>query len=124
MINRKESVKIAVLIGGIVLVSALGILYRVFMTSQPQSYTVGVVIKIWKPPKGGTKAKYEYTVDGESYRADVSNYDFESVAKPDKRFLVKFPKEYHWAGVMLLNVPIPDSVNAPFSGWENRPAFH
>lgn len=123
MSDKKEGAKKVLIFATIVILSGLGLFYKKFMSSQPQSYTVGVVKHIWKPRKGGTQVKYEYTIDGELYRGDVSNNGYESVAKPGKRFLVHFPKEYKWEGIMMLDVPVPEEIIPPPHGWEDKPTF-
>lgn len=93
------------------------------MHNQPQDYTIGTVEKIWKPVKGGKKVKFVYKVADQEYNGNVNYFGYESVAKPGKRFLVEFPEDYAWEGIMILDFPIPDGVEAPSLGWQEKPSF-
>ncbi len=97
--------------------------YTELMRNQPQNYTIGTINKIWKPVKGGKQVSFKYSVNGTEYYGNVDYFGYELIAKPGKRFLVNFNKDYAWDGFMNLNIPVPNGSNAPIDGWEEHPIF-
>ncbi|MEQ8415842.1 MAG: hypothetical protein RIB71_15295 [Imperialibacter sp.] len=122
-LTRKDKVKIVSIFAAIISIGLIGMAYKQFMRFQPQDYTIGTVTKIWKPVKGGTKVAYVYFADGQEQYGNVDLFGFEQVAKPGRRFLVSYPEQYVWEGVMDLSVEMPDSLPLPADGWDERPQF-
>jgi len=119
----KQGIRNTLIFGGIILLSILGFLYTEFMQSLPQDYTIGTINKIWKPVKGGKQVNYKYYVNGEEYEGNIDYHGYESVAQPGRRFLVQYPEDYKHEGRMILDIPIPDGIEAPPNGWSERPSF-
>jgi len=123
MKSKKEKIRgIAILIS-IIVVGISATIYDRYFKSLPQDYTIGKVVNIWKPLKGGTNAGYNYLVNGKKYEGNISNFGYEEVARPGKRFIVEYPEANVSRGVMHLNIPVPDSIIAPEEGWDELPEF-
>ena len=122
-LSNEEKKNIIVTLSIIMLVSLLGILYGNFIKSQPRSYTVGTILKVWKPTKGQTKVNYRYSVNTKTYEGNVNRHPYEKETKAGNRFLVWFPKEYHHESFMMLDHPVPDGIDPPSNGWDEIPEF-
>jgi hypothetical protein len=118
-----DKTKKLILFSTIILIGIFFTLYNYYLTTIDQVYTVGQITKIWKPASGGFEAGYQYSLDGVSYTNSVSIYKYESIAIPDKCFIVKIPLGHPSSGIMLLDKPIADTVKAPESGWTEIPNF-
>lgn len=123
MKNNREKIKGIAILLSIVVVGISATIYDKYFKSLPQDYTVGTVVKVWKPVKGGTKAYYTYSINKEQYDGNANNYGYEEIAKPGKRFIVEYPEANVSRGVMHLNIPVPDSIIAPEEGWDELPEF-
>lgn len=104
-----------------ILICIVGFSYFNWIKSLPQSFTVGKILKVYKPLKGNTRVQYFYQINGKEEKETVSNYGYEKVALPGRRFLVQYPEGYENEGVMLLDHPVPDSIDAPSEGWDEKP---
>lgn len=121
--KKKGILNVIVAIGIIILIGMIAGIYNSYLRTLPQDYTIGEVIKIWKPAKGGTEVGFIYIIDGEEYKESVSQYGYEDVAKVGRRFLVEYPEGHNGAGVMHLDKPAPEKLEAPLSGWDKMPPF-
>ena len=121
--SKAENKKKLLFFGGIALASVIGVLYGRYLDSLPQEYAIGKIEKIWKPARGNIEVAYTYKVANTSYKGSVSNYGYESIAQPGRRFLVEYPKDFPGEGLMLLDRPVPDSIEAPQDGWDEIPEF-
>jgi len=123
MSDKKETLKKIAIFGGIILLSAIAMIYNNWLTTLPQDYTVGEVIDVYKPAKGNTRAEFRYFVKNQEYKQSVNNYGYEKVARIGKRFLVEYPEDHTGSGVILLDHPVPDGIEAPPGGWDEMPVF-
>ena len=121
--SKRKDFKGLIIIGGIAGIALLGTLYNQYLNRLPQDYTVGEIIKVYKPAKGNTRVKFSYSVQDKRYEGSESNYGHEKTAKPGKRFLVEYPEGHEDAGIMLLDYPVPDGAEAPSEGWSEKPDF-
>ncbi|MGK7391341.1 MAG: hypothetical protein ACNS60_13380 [Candidatus Cyclobacteriaceae bacterium M2_1C_046] len=121
MNKKKDKYGGLYIIGFLILLTIGLIYYKYYLRDLPQNYTIGKIIKIWKPVKGGTVVSYSYTVNGEEYEGSVKLHPYEDVAKPNKIFLVEYPENYENEGVMLLDFPINDNIQPPITGWDKKP---
>tara|TARA_R110000796_G_scaffold252645_1_gene390126 strand:+ start:7348 stop:7713 length:366 start_codon:yes stop_codon:yes gene_type:complete len=96
---------------------------RIYLNSQDQLYTVGQINRIISPSKGGLSAIFSYEIDNQEYSGTVKIYKYEDVAVSGAKFIVSVPKGYSAAGIMLLDLPVPDGIEAPQDGWKKKPAF-
>lgn len=123
MNKKKEKIKGIAILAGIIVIGIAATIYDKYFKSMPQNYTIGTIDKIWKPLKGGTQASYVYSVNGMEYDGNVSNYGYEEVARPGKRFIVEYPEAKVNRGVLILDKPVPDSMVVPENGWGEMPDF-
>ncbi|MBV6641329.1 MAG: hypothetical protein KI791_11445 [Cyclobacteriaceae bacterium] len=123
-LGPREKRKILIIFSTILALSILGILYSDFMKSQPQDYTIGTIDKVWNPVKGGAQVAYTYWVNGKEFKGSVNRYGFEQIAKPGRKFIVEYPEQYHWEGILNLKLPVSDSLKAPASGWDELPILN
>lgn len=121
---NKDKLRTIIGVFVVILISIVGGLYVKSVKSRPQDYTIGVIDKIWKPAKGSKQVSYEFLVNGNEYDGNVDYYGYEEIAKPGRRFLVSFPPGSEWASVMLLDHPVPDGIEAPPAGWDEKPNFN
>lgn len=117
----KEKHKIAIIVGGVIIIAIASRLYFNFLSAQPQDYTVGVITKIYKPKNRPTRISFEYFVNGKRYESSVSYAGREEVSSPGNRFLVHYAEGFYVEGKMLTEYPIKDSIIAPVSGWDEIP---
>ncbi len=97
----KEALAKMLLFTIILLVSIIGTIFNNRLDALPQKYTVGQIIEIAKPIKGGLQAIYKYSINGNEYSNSVNIGTFDSVAKVGARFIVSIPINYWSSGVML-----------------------
>ena len=101
----------------------IGFSYFRWIRSLPQDYTVGRVIQIYKPFKGGTRAEYSYYVNGKEEQESLALGEYRKYVKEGMRFLVEYPEDHPHEGYMLFDYPVPDGVEAPPEGWDEKPKF-
>jgi len=118
-INKSGKITLIVIVAWVV----LSTIYFEYLDKQSQRYTIGTVYDIGKSAKGGVMVYYEYYLNREKYRSSVSIYGFEGVAKIDEKFLVEYPGDFQWEGILLLDKPVPDSIEPPPEGWDEIPEF-
>lgn len=122
-IMKKERWRGLIVAGAILLIGLGYEGFKCYMRSLPQAYTIGIVIDIWQPARGGPVIEYEYFVLGKKNFGSGGFYGYEDVTKIGHRFLVEYPKGHPGKGVLLLDRPVPDSVVAPEGGWNEMPDF-
>lgn len=91
-------------------------LYVHYYNRMPQKYTIGKAIDTWVPSNGDRGLKYEYNIYYKKYeniiRVPGKNF------KVGEHYFVRFPEEHYDKGVLMLDKPVPDSINeAPLDGW-------
>lgn len=107
----------------IVLIGVVGYSYYQWLKTLPQDYTVGQVIQVYKPRKGGISAEYSYFVDNEEEQESLTLGKYRNVIKKGMRFLVEYPEDHVSEGRMLFDHPVPDGIEAPEGGWDEKPEF-
>lgn len=120
---KKERWRGLIVAGAILLIGLGYEAYHSYLRSLPQDYTIGIIIDIWQPAKGGPVMEYEYFVLGKKNIGSGGFYGYEDVTKIGHRFVVEYPKDHPGAGVVLLDKPVPDGVVAPEDGWDELPDF-
>jgi len=103
--------------------SIMLIIHGRWLGTLPQKYTVGKVLDIYKPAKGGIMAKYEYQFYGNKYEQHIPLGSYRNKIKERERYLVEVPNGYSNQGLILFDKPVPDSVKAPLNGWDKPPKF-
>ncbi|SNS77189.1 hypothetical protein SAMN05421640_1173 [Ekhidna lutea] len=106
-----------------ILVSIGIFVYFKWLESLPQDYSIGEVFNVYKPLKGGKVAQFKYRVDGIEYNQSVGISGYYNLVKEGTRFSVEYPEDHTGEGVMLLDHPVPDGIEAPPGGWDEKPVF-
>lgn len=106
---------------GIVLVALIGYGYFQWLKTLPQNYTIGEVVDIYKPLKGSERADFSYYISKKEYRSSIRLSGFKGKIKVGQKYLVEIPEDHSARGILLLMYPVPDSVEAPIDGWDEKP---
>ncbi len=115
------------LIKSLVIVAVLTTLYlgyQKYLDIQPQDYAIAVFEKKFSPAKGGDRASFIYFVDGIEYKASLNYNKVEDIVLKQKKFLVEYPENFKGRGIILHKIPVPDSVESPINGWDDKPNFN
>lgn len=123
MINKSGTKNRLFWVGLVLLIGLGGFVYNEYLDTLPQNYTVGVIYKIHKPPKGNPVAAFKYVISGKEYKNSKDFYGFEELAKSGSTFLVEYPVDHEGSGVLLFENPVPADVTPPYLGWESKPSF-
>lgn len=94
-----------------------------FVNANPR-YTVGVVTEFKEYPVRtyNNTIRYSYKVDGKPFNGKYRSGELPSDIK-DKRIIVKFSNTIRrWSYPFYMEV-VPDSIQAPAGGWEQKPEF-
>ena len=106
-----------------IILCVAGYSYYQWLKTLPQDYTIGTIGIIAKPLKGGEHAEYTYSINGVDYKESRRVGSFESYAQEGKRYLVEYPEGHESEGVILFDHPVPDGIEAPPGGWDEKPVF-
>jgi len=120
-LSLREKRSSLLLFASVLLIGALGLLFYYLMDNQPQDYTIGTIDDIYAPARGGRLVSFTYYVNGQEFQSSGSIHGFENIARVGKKFLVEFPEEYPWRGLIHLETPINDTISAPEKGWDEIP---
>jgi hypothetical protein len=81
-------------------------------------YVVGTVVEKRIPTKGDPVIIYEYNYRLEKLIAKKRMWNTPDI---NNRFLVAIAVDFEDQPFILLDYPVPDSIESPDSGWENIP---
>ncbi|MEN7548165.1 hypothetical protein AAG747_09605 [Rapidithrix thailandica] len=89
----------------------------------PQKYTIGTIVSVYAPAKGGRRADYIFYIHGEEH---FGSYAIGSIGdtphKKNDRYFVRYPEGYPFESIMLFDKPVPTHIKvAPPEGWKKLP---
>ncbi|WP_375585536.1 hypothetical protein [Cyclobacterium xiamenense] len=97
-------------------------LFNDYYNSLDKAYTIGELGKTYKPYGQGTKIRFSFTFQGEVNNSQngIGNNE---IKKGQKTYLIEVPIKDIRKSRILWDYPVPDTLKAPYEGWEEIPAF-
>ncbi|WP_375585529.1 hypothetical protein [Cyclobacterium xiamenense] len=93
-----------------------------YYDSLVKAYTIGELVETYKPYGQGTNVRFSFYYYGQLYKSHNS-LGYNKIRKDQKKFLIEVPIKDIKRSRILWDYPVPDTLKAPYEGWEEIPAF-
>lgn len=121
---KKEGLKITLIKIAIafIVIFVADKVFNNYYNSLVKAYTIGELGKTYKPYGQGTNIRFSFTYYGQRYNSHNS-LGYNKVYKDQKKFLIEVPIKDIDRSRILWDYPVPDTLKAPYEGWEEIPEF-
>ncbi len=97
-------------------------LFNDYYNSLDKAYTIGELGNTYKPYGQGTKVRFSFTFQGKVNNSQ-NGIGNNKIDKDQKTYLIEVPINDIRKSRILWDYPVPDTLKAPFEGWEEIPVF-
>ncbi len=109
------------LIVGIVIITGIIFLINKYYNSIEKVYSIAEVVDIHPAMRQDLQVKFKFKYKGRPYiKSHGKGYYNPEIGDT---YLVEIPKSNINMAKILVDFPVPDTTQAPFEGWKEKPIF-
>jgi len=112
-------IKIAI---AIIVIFAADKIFNNYYNSLVKAYTIGKLGSTYKLYGQGTSIRFSFTYYGKKYNSHNS-LGYNEIGNGQNKYLIEVPIKDIGKSRILWEYPVPDTLKAPYEGWEEIPEF-
>ncbi|WP_162417765.1 hypothetical protein [Cyclobacterium roseum] len=97
-------------------------IFENYYSSLEENYTIGVLGEKYRLPNQGSRINFHFYYWGEKFQSD-NFLGTNEISKDQLTYLIEVPIKDIKKSRILWDYPVPDTLKAPYEGWEEIPAF-
>ncbi|SHN22734.1 hypothetical protein SAMN04488057_1126 [Cyclobacterium lianum] len=120
--NKNLILTIAKIIFVLLVVYFGNMIFENYYKSLEKNYTVGVLGEKYRIPNQGSRINFHFTYWGEKFHSD-NFIGSNEISKGQVTYLIEVPIKDIKKSRILWDYPVPDTLKAPYEGWDEIPEF-
>ncbi|WP_439481642.1 hypothetical protein [Cyclobacterium plantarum] len=97
-------------------------IFENYYSSLEKNYTVGFLGEKYRIPNQGSRINFHFIYWGEKIQSD-NFIGTNEISKDQVTYLIEVPIKDIKKSRILWDYPVPDTLKAPFEGWDEIPEF-
>ncbi|MDN3689145.1 hypothetical protein [Cyclobacterium jeungdonense] len=120
--NKKVTITISKIIFVILAVYFGNMIFENYYSGLEKNYTIGVLGEKYRLPNQGSRINFHFYYWGEKFQSD-NFLGTNEISKDQLTYLIEVPVKDIKKSRILWDYPVPDTLKAPYEGWEEIPEF-